>query len=332
MTSKKPLHTPHASSKKDKEIWREYHRTIPDDLRKIAGEKGYRIDRGIRDHQHVVLECLICGGHTAQRIATLRTAQPACAACQLAARQSDARAVGITMLRRDDNHRHHYWYRLPCSHEKRLQRTRVQRLARKGFVPNRSGFHCEPCHNQKLQDTAAQWGWSLVGADPDGNPNYRLLSHDACGHQQRVATANIETGRFNCGACGECWTSAESIIYMMRFRVPDFGTFVKAGFSKNPGSRMRQQLGLREDVEAEILDEVPTPSGQVAIRLEKDLHRRLRSAHPEKVIPREMLRPWIKVTSEIYTADAEPIIQRMLDEIESPRWPRKSKIKPPSEG
>ncbi|PVA08539.1 hypothetical protein DC366_18685, partial [Pelagivirga sediminicola] len=116
----------------------------------------------------------------------------------------------------------------------------------------------------------------------------------------------------------------------MRFRVPEFGTFVKAGFSKNPDSRMRHQLGLREDVEAEILDEVPTPSGQVAIRLEKNLHAQLRAAHPDKVVPREMLRPWIKVTSEIYTADAVPIIRRMLDEIESPRWPRKTKIKPPS--
>ncbi|WP_281969130.1 GIY-YIG nuclease family protein [Roseovarius nanhaiticus] len=331
MTHKKPLHTPHRSSKKNKNIWREYPRTISDDLQKIAAEKGYRIDRGIRDHQHVVLECLTCGGHTAQRIATLRTAQPACAPCQLAARHSDAEAVGITLLRRDDDHRHDYWYLLPCGHEKRLQWTRVQRLAREGFVPNCSGFHCEPCYKQELKNTAAQWGWSLVGADPDENPNYRLLSHDACGHQQRVATANIETGRFNCGACGECWTAAESIIYLMRFRVPEFGTFVKAGFSKNPDSRMRHQLGLREDVEAEILDEVPTPSGQVAIRLEKDLHRRLRAAHPGKVVPRERLRPWVKVTSEIYTADAEPIIRRMLDEIESPRWPRKTKIKPAPE-
>ena len=85
--------------------------------------------------------------------------------------------------------------------------------------------------------------------------------------------------------------------------------FVKLGYSRNPESRLRYQLGLREDVEAELIDEVPVPSGQVALRMERALHRQLKAEHPEKVIPRDELAAWINVTSEVYTAEAEPIIR-----------------------
>ena len=66
----------------------------------------------------------------------------------------------------------------------------------------------------------------------------------------------------------------------MRFGVPGLGWFVKLGYSLNPGSRLRYQLGLRRDVEAELIDEVPMPSGQVALRIEKSLHRQLKADHP----------------------------------------------------
>jgi hypothetical protein len=325
MFHKKPLHIPHGSRNIADDQWSEFPRPIPELWEIIAEEKGYRIDRRVRDHLHVVLECLACGAHTAHRVSNLRSAQPACGGCQLAARLDDAAKAGFVFKRRDEAHRHYAIYTLPCGHDARLQQGRVAKLANEGRAPKGRGYHCDICYAKKLDRLASTLGWTLIGADTEGNPNYRLLWHDACGHSQRVATANLETGRFNCGGCGECWSAAPSALYMVRFWVPGLGWFVKLGYSRYPGRRMRYQLGLREDVEAELIDEVPVPSGQVALRMERALHRQLKAEHPDKVIPRDELAAWINVTSEVYTAEAEPIIRRMLDEVESRHWPRKDK-------
>ncbi len=325
---KKPLHLPRQSRDVAATDWTDQQRPIPAAWHAFAKRKGYRIDRRIRDRSHVALECLACGAHTAHKVYTLRSAQPACGGCQVAQQRGNAAKAGFVLKVRDEAHRHYATYRLPCGHEARLQRGRVAKLAAEGPVPGRDGFHCDICHLENLQQTAADWGWRVIGADPDGSANYRLLEHEACGHRQRVATANLDTGRFNCGGCGECWSAAPSNLYLMRFGVPGLGCFVKLGYSLNPGSRLRSQLGLRRDVEAELIDEVPMPSGQVALRIEKGLHRQLKADHPDKVIPRGELEGWINVTSEIYAAEAEPIIRRLLDEVESPRWPRQDTPKP----
>jgi len=317
--TKKQLHIPHRSRNIPMEVWVDYPGKIPPQWQAMAQHKGFRIDRRIRDKDHLVLECLVCEGHTAHHVYNLREAQPACAACQKSRRHSHARKVGFQLLRRDDTHRHNYHYLLPCGHVRVLQRGQVEKLQREGAKPGRLGHHCPTCHAQKEQSIAARWGWTLLGRDPEENPNYRLLAHDICGHHQRVATANMETGRFNCGKCGEGWVSAPSFLYMMRFRVPGFGHFVKLGYSRNPDSRLRYQLDLRSDVEAELIDKIEMPSGQVALRIERRLHRTLKTDYPTAVVSTTNLANWINVTSEVYIADLEPVIQQILDKLASSR-------------
>ncbi len=325
--NKKPLHLPRRSRDVKESEWTEQKRRIPAAWHTIAERKGYRIDRRIRDRYHVALECHSCGAHTAQKVFTLRSAQPACGGCREAQMRDNAARAGFALIARDEVHRHYATYQLPCGHQTRLQLGRLQILATEGPAPDHDGYHCEACYLEKLRQTSAKWGWRVVGPDPDGNANYRQLEHEACGYNQRVATANLETGRFGCGGCGESWMAAESSLYLMRFGVPGLGWFIKLGYSRNPQSRLRYQLGLRDDVQAELIDEVPVPSGHVALRLEKNLHRQLKADHPGMVIPRAELAGWINVTSEVYAAEAEPIIRRMLDEVESPRWPRKDKAR-----
>lgn len=324
MTNRKPLHVPHGSRHVSDDAWADEPRMIPAAWHAIAEEKGYRIDRRVRDRFHVVLECLDCGAHTVQWVNTLRSAQPACGGCQEARMRENAIRAGVVLGARDERHRHYASYTLPCGHVARLQRGRIAKLAEEGPAPGRRGYHCDICYDNKLQVQAAKLGWSVIGVDPDGDANYRLLEHDTCGSRQRVATGNLATGRFDCGGCGESWVSAPSLIYMMRFRVPGHGVYVKLGYSCRPYRRMRFELGLRHDVEAELVDEVPMPSGQVAKRVEFNLHHQLETDHPDKVIPRAMLADWINVTSEVYAAEMEPAIQRMLDEVASPEWPRAS--------
>ncbi|WP_324753175.1 GIY-YIG nuclease family protein [Roseovarius sp. Pro17] len=320
----KPLHLPRRSRDVDESEWTEQKRRIPAAWHTIAERKGYRIDRRVRDKDHVALECHSCGAHTAHKVFTLRSARPACGGCREAQMRGNAAKAGFILVARDEEDRHYATYRLPCGHEARLQLGRLQLLATEGPAPDHDGFHCETCHQERLQQTAAKWGWRVVGPDLDGSANYRQLAHEACGFDQRVAIANLETGRFGCGGCGESWMTAESWVYLMRFGVPGLGGFIKLGYSRNPQSRLRYQLRLRSDVEAELIDEVPMPSGHVALRLEKALHRQLKADHADKVIPRAELTGWINVTSEIYAAEAEPVIRRMLDAIERPRWPRRA--------
>lgn len=327
MTIKKHLHIPRRSRHVAVGDWAEYKCRIPAAWHAIAKQKGYRIDRRVRNRLHVALECLGCGAHTAHRVFNLRSAQPACGGCQNAARLVDAAKAGFAFKSRDEAHRHYATYILPCGHEARLQRGRVGKLAKEGPAPGGRGYHCAICYARKLNDQAAKLGWSLIGADPKGDANYRLLEHDTCGYRQRVATGNLATGRFGCGGCSESWVSAPSALYMMRFGVPGRGVYVKLGYSCRPYRRMRSELGLRHDVEADLIDELPMPSGQVALHAELALHSQLAADHPEMVISREELADWINVTCEVYTADAEPIIRRLLDDLESPRWPRTAKTR-----
>ncbi|MFD0860510.1 GIY-YIG nuclease family protein [Roseovarius aquimarinus] len=322
MSHNKPLHIPRRSRHVPAHEWRPINRGIPEAWHAIAEAKGYRIHRRIRDRLHLALECRLCGALTAHKVHTLRSARPACGGCRERAMLAQAAKAGVVLGARDPAHRHYASYTLPCGHTARLQRGRIAKLAEEGPAAGRSGYHCAPCHLARLGALAQSWGWRLVGADPEGNANYRALGHEACGHVQRVATANIVTGRYDCGGCGESWAAAPSFLYLIRLGVSGGGTYVKLGYSRNPRSRMLHQLGLGDEVEAELIDEVPMPSGQVALAVERGLHARLRADHPDLVIPRADLAAWINVTSEVYAARAEPIIRRMLDEVESPRWPR----------
>lgn len=174
--------------------------------------------------------------------------------------------------------------------------------------------------------TAASRGWQLIGADTKGNVNYRLYGHadNGCGHVQRVAIANMETGRFSCEACGECWASAPSAIYLSRFRVPGVGTQVKLGMSRDPVSRHRHQLKLRRGTEVEMLTILPMDTGKAALNVEKELHRRMLNTHPDLVTPPTELADWIGVKSEVYAAEAERLLRRMLGEIEDALAARKA--------
>lgn len=313
-----PLYLPRAAKHRAPEDWRDYPLPVPNDWHLLAAKKGFRIDRRLRDRLHLALECLTCGAQTAQKVYTLRTAQPVCGGCQERAREMTAATAGFVYLGSDPDDSHYGLYRLPCGHIERRQAHRL-RLIAAGEVPEgHQGYHCAECYRAKLGEDAAARGWSLVGSDPKGDANYRLYEHgDGCGFQQRVAIANMQTGRFTCDVCADDWSTSPNALYLSRFRVPGHGRFVKLGHSKDPVSRHRFQLGLAPDTEVALLHVVPVETGKRALLLEKGQHKYMRQHHPDLVIPRATLDGWICVTSEIYAAEAEPILRRALEGIEA---------------
>lgn len=277
-----------------------------------ARDKGFDIAGRICDRLHVALRCRDCGMLNKTRIFTLMSAQPLCHACIESTHRENAANVDHDYLQRDNDHRHYAIYRAPCGHEVRRQFELVKRVA-----AGKTGIRCDICHAEIEAAEARARGWALIGPDPDGDPNYRLYRHDDCQHEQRIARANMQTGRLACGGCSKAWPAAGSYIYVMAFTLATGRDVVKVGFSRDPESRLAYQLQRDPEMPCSLVRKMPIVSGQRAIRAEKGVHRTLKTDHPESIVHRSAWNGQIRVKSEIYDAALLPVITRLLDEIET---------------
>lgn len=278
------------------EITLPYLSPIAPQWKAAAAAKGFAITGRSRDRHHLALSCDVCGHVHASRIYTLMSAQPHCPACMIARLDQDATVASLTHLERDANNRHYSHYRAPYGHTLRRQHEIVRRMA-----AGTTGLRCETCHAASLVSEAQARGWELVGPDPQGNPNYRVYAHaDGCGATQRIARANMQSGRFGCVGCGEGWAASKSFLYAMHFTLPTGRGLVKMGYSRDPDSRLVHQLRIDRDMPCEILRRVPMPTGHHAVRVEKHMHAKLRGSHPQEVIDPQVYRDKIRVGSEIY--------------------------------
>jgi len=304
------LYLPRGSRNHAPEIWScTYPGPVKTEWKAIAGAKGFDLIQRIRDKSHVVLRCHACGDLTVQKIFTLRTAQLACASCRHRAILAMAHKAGVEFRGYDPDDHKIGIYRVPCGHTVRRQFGQIGRIAN-----GHCKLRCETCHSGKEAEEAADRGWQLLRGDPEGKPNYRIYQH-GCGHRQRVARANMQSGRFQCTACGEGWATAPSHIYAIRLELPSGLKVVKLGFSRDPLSRLRYQLLLQPGIQAELLLTVPQPSGRAALCQEKALHRTLKKSRPDSIIPHEHFEDWLSVKSEIYGIEVAPIILKHLNEI-----------------
>lgn len=306
----KSLHIPHRSRHVPEQDWTAYLGPIKPEWHLLADRKGFRVHSRIRDPQHLVLECKICGALTAHKLYTLRSASPACGGCQLRARIENAQAAGLIYLHRDPTHRHHAYYRAACGHIVRRSFGFIERVMR-----GEADIRCEDCLQQRDAEDARKYGWTLISKDPQGNDNYRLYQH-SCGHQQRVARVNMLWGQVDCAKCGSSWTARKSYLYLTRIRWPDLGlTVIKLGYSANPAKRFRHQLGLDTSAQVDLLRVVALPNGHLACTLEKKLHVELRKRFPDQIIPPAVYAGLLNVVSEIYQVDLIGHIQNRLDAI-----------------
>lgn len=289
---------------------------IPDDWHDLARQKGMTIIARVKDRNHLTLACPVCGKPSKHKLSALRVCQPRCPHCLEAQWHSEAEVAGQVLLRRDPDDHRYSLYRAPCGHEIRRQVGRMRKMA-----ADRTGFRCQICHAAREAAEAEARGWRLLGPDPEGNANYRSYQH-GCGHRQRIARSNMQTGRFSCTSCGECWSAAPSWLYLLRMTLPDHGPVVKVGYSRDPDSRMRHQLGMSADLGCELIAQVPIATGHEAIRVEKRLHKRLRDSHPDAVIPPDIIARHLNVTSEVYDGALEPVIRVEMDRIAARPAPR----------
>ncbi|MFC3567987.1 hypothetical protein [Paracoccus simplex] len=274
-----------------------------------AYAKGFALIARVRDRLHVALRCQTCGGVHVARHSVVMTAQPLCPHCIETRWRAAATAAGLTWLGRDA-HRHYGHYRLRCGHTARRQFTFVERVA-SGMVSAR----CETCLVHREEEEALRFGWTRLGRDPQGNPNYRLYRH-SCGHEQRIARANPQWGQCDCAGCGQSWTAKPSYTYLLDIRHPGTGRHhLKLGYSSHPVKRHKHQLGLPKDTEVEVVRVVAMPTGHGACAHEKAAHARLKRDHPETLVPHPEYADLMNVVSEIYRPEALAILQKTLDRI-----------------
>lgn len=274
--------------------------------------KGFDIVARIVDRLLLALRCRECGALHKSRIFTLMSAQPLCPACIETDWREDAAQAGVEFLRRDPSHRHYGIYRAPCGHEISRQFALIKRV-----MTGKTGIRCETCHAARERAEAQGRGWVRLGADPEGDPGYRLYRHPDCGHEQRVARANMQSGRFTCGGCSTGWLREESRIYLMRFTLENSHEVVKLGYSNDLDSRLHGQLVRNAEMPCKILHEVIIPTGHQALQLETRLHAKLRRNHPTAVVDPKAYHNQIKVGSEVYETWLMPTILAELDQIDT---------------
>lgn len=280
---------------------------IHDHWAETAEAKGFEIIERVDDRYHLLLRCDACSGMHVCKLYVLMNNQPQCPHCVETRWRDDASAAELTFLRRDPEDRHYGCYKANCGHKLRRQFELIKRIAA-GTCAHR----CEICQNAKEQAEAEAQGWVLIGAAPTRDLNYRTYRH-SCGHEQMIARVNMQSGRFNCEACGKGWASAPSYIYCMRFELPGMPPLIKLGFSRNPESRLNYQLMCGPEIDGTILRMVGIRTGHQAQCIEKRLHQSLKRAHPDAVISPAQYRAHLRVKSEIYAATLEPDILQMLD-------------------
>jgi hypothetical protein len=307
-----PLRVPPRSRSVPATDWTRFAAPIPDRWARMAALKGFRIDRRIRDRYHVALTCQTCGEQTASKVFNLMTAEPRCGACAERRIRDLAQAAGLEFLGRDPEDHMYGWFRAPCGHDLRRQFELIERAAA-GIC----GVRCETCHAAREAEEAEAQGWTLIGPDPSGDPSYRIYRH-ACGQEQRIARPNMQTGRLDCGGCGESWASKPSTIYLARIDLPTSGLRVlKLGYSSNPKHRFRYQLGLPREAQVELLRLLPMPTGHAACAAERRANTWLAKRYPDAVIPVDAYRDEINVVSEIYCPSLLSTLHKVLDGIEA---------------
>lgn len=282
---------------------------IPDRWHDLARQKGMTIVARIQDRYHLALICDACGSPSKHKIFALRMSQPQCPHCLETQWRTEAKQAGLEYLRRDPEDNMYAFYRAPCGHEVRRQPDRMRQIA-----AGKNDSRCETCHAAREAAEAEVHGWTLIGPDPKSDAGYRVYQH-GCGHWQRIARANMQTERLACANCGECWSSAPSYLYLLRMTLPGHGVVVKLGYSRNPASRMRHQLGMSADLGCALITQIPMRTGHDAIRIEKRLHKKLRSTYPDAVIASDAIAQHLNVVSEIYDAGLEQIILAELARI-----------------
>ena len=283
---------------------------IYDHWHKAAKANGFSILARVIDRYQLLLRCHTCDGAHVKRLSVVTDHKPECPHCIHKRRLEHAHSTSAVLIGHDPKNRHYGLYQFSCGHRVRRQYSRVQEAAKGGHT-----LGCEECRVQSYAKQAMRFGWHFIGSASSGKTGYRAYRH-TCGQVQDISVGNMTWGDCACKKCSPGRTSRPSAIYLFRINLPGL-TVLKLGYSARPEKRLKHQLGIDKSVETEVLRVIGMPTGHDARAEEEHSHGILRDKHPEWVVPKSAYGDAINTVAEIYDPQAEPIIQKFMDEIET---------------
>ena len=283
---------------------------IIDKYRSAADAKGYTaLGFGGETEQTLLLGCRKCGEPLLRRTNVVVNSKIDCRSCIQKPYDAAGDQFDATVLGKDPNgrHRHDQLVILSCGHKKRLQKSQIQKVARRA-----NAVDCVPCRHARYDTEAKAYGWSFLSMSTD-RPSYAFYRHE-CGVEQEIGIGNMKLGQCSCRQCGDLEKPGQPGIYIFQIDLPNLSV-LKFGYSKRHVHRLRRDLRIAKSVPTEILRFLPLPDRPLAISEERKAHRYLRQHHPDWVVPKREFGDAIFVKSEIYRPEALPMMNRLLDEI-----------------
>ena len=146
---------------------------------------------------------------------------------------------------------------------------------------------CFECTSAKHLAEAQDADLTLVGKASNNDPNYRRYRTSCCGHETDFEVTHVRRKSFNCPNCSEDRYSKESNLYVVKISIGE-QSWLKVGIARNVNARV-QEYGLPADSSVEIVLVKQFKTGREAIKVEKALHRTLKSIRECSVKMREIL-------------------------------------------
>lgn len=233
-------------------------------------------------------------GHT-QTICTskIRLNQFHCKTCFIDKLKSEAKNVNLTLVKQLKGTKNLYRFN-ECGHHKELINTHVRN----------GSFQCDQCLIEKDENHAQQQNLTLIKR-LSGVKN--LYKCQCCGNEQLINRYHVSTGTFQCHVCHPTYATKESGIYLLSLTDDKNFSWLKLGVSRDVKRRIKDYQLI--NVSVRILSYHPTETNQIAVSIEKELHRIFLK---QRIDPDFMKRYMKSGFSECYPASLESTLSNTL--------------------
>ena len=132
-------------------------------------------------------------------------------------------------------------------------------------------FECKDCIDETIVKSCSENGLELISK---GEKRYWLFKLP-CNHTKEIRTDHAIADSWSCDTCDYSYSVKPSFIYLYKFSVGNF-EWLKFGFSRDLNTR-KLNYKLPKGYKSVLLVNMPVETGYEAMRIEKSVHKELKS-------------------------------------------------------
>ena len=216
-----------------------------------------------RNHLHRTYRFNKCKHEQEITLGSVRHNTFQCRKCLDNELQTEAKAVGLTLIGPGRNHQFRMYRFDQCKHKQDFRTGEIRR----------NSFRCDQCLQKKLQTEAKAVGLTMTG--PGNNIKNRTYRFNKCRHEQELGVSNVRANYFICHTCEETSRDLPSNLYLLKIQVGSM-KWVKLGYAKTVEERAKT-YGLPAEAEIMQVNILPFDSGRAAHEAEASLHKKYRA-------------------------------------------------------